>query len=89
MTRRSTLLVYMYTPRLLARKFPDCLARLVPRMDAINARGELLGSFLVGLWFQRRSEAIVMICVKFGALVLTFVRISCRIVLSKEASVLP
>ena len=30
MTQRGTPLVYMYTPRLLARKFPDCLAHLVP-----------------------------------------------------------
>ena len=47
MTRRDTPLVYMYTPRFPARKFPDCLARLVPKIDAINVRGTLLGSFFL------------------------------------------
>ena len=58
MTRRDTPLVYMYTPRFLARKFPDCLARLVLKIDAINVRG-MLGSFF--LRPQRLSEAIATI----------------------------
>ena len=69
MTRRDTPLVYMYTPRFLAGKFLDCLARhclarLVLKIDAINVRGTLLGSFLLRL--QRLSEAIATIWVRFS-----------------------
>ena len=63
MTRRDTPLVHMYTPRFLARKFPDCLARLVLKIDAINVRGTLLGSFF--LRPQRLSEAIATVWVRF------------------------
>ncbi len=59
MTRRDTTSVHVYTKV----SCLDCLARLVLKIDAINVRGTLLGSFF--LRPQRLSEAIATIWVRF------------------------